>query len=221
MQHHEVHKRIILVPRLWFMKQQIGKGGKKAGRKVNKAKFPFWSGPFWTLSCCSIWNTLYGLPSRSLPLCREARELRVPVPVPVRTPQRCVCASGLCSRCPRPEALVLLGSAVSGGGTLLSFGTFIAFRFWDAQRFFPFGKRIASLQRNGFNSWEEAGDQSLLHTIKYVWSICIYVNFTIHNIYKIIIDYICVKHEYGMCIYTHMYMCMCIQPYIHAPYIGI
>lgn len=218
MQHHEVHKRIILVPRLWFMKQQIGKGGNKAGRKVNKAKFPFWSGPFWTFSCCSIWNVLYGLPSRSLLPCREARERRVLVPV--RTPQRCVCASGPCSRWPRPEALVLLGSVVSGGGTLLSCGTFIAFCFWDAQWFFSFGKRIASLQRNGFNSWEEAGDQSLLYTIKYMWSIYIYVNFTIHNIYKII-DYICVKHEYGMCIYTHLYMCIHIysHTYMHHIYI--
>lgn len=67
MQHHEVHKCIILVPQLWFMKQWVGRGGNNAGRKVNKVKFFFWNGPFWTLSCCSVWNMLYGLPSCSGP----------------------------------------------------------------------------------------------------------------------------------------------------------
>jgi len=90
MQQRGVHKWIFLVPRFWFVEQRVGRGGSTAGRNFNKAKFPFWKGPFWTLSCCSAGTCPVGFPAATVLLRQEACEPRLPglvLVVPVRASQ--------------------------------------------------------------------------------------------------------------------------------------
>lgn len=128
MQHHQVHKYTILVPHLWFIKQQIEKGGNKAGGKVIKAKFLFWNSPFWTLSWCSVWNVLCRLLSHCCHPPRGQCGLRAPGPVVGFTQT---------SQCSGP--LLLPASVV---GCLLNFWTFLSLSaFGTALSVFSFGKR--------------------------------------------------------------------------------
>lgn len=163
MQQHQVHKYTVLVPHLWFIKQQIEKGGNKAGGKVMKAKFPFWNSRFWTLSCCSVWNVLYGLPSHC---CHP------PQGVCWAEAPRSVVVSTQTSQCSGPLLLLscwqvwLVVCSTSG---LVCHFLLLA----PPSVLFLLGKGIASLQRNGFNSLEEAGDQSPLYMLEYIGSICI------------------------------------------------
>lgn len=160
MPHHKVHKRIILVPQFWFMKQRVGGGGNKAGGKVSKAEFPFWNGPFWPPFLPFCWNVLYSLPSCSILLRREVCEPNSRWRYPCGAPA--LCASGLCARCPCPEALAPLGSATRVVVPLLFFWTFPSLStLATLSGFFPFEKG-SLLQRNGFNSQEEAGDHYIL-----------------------------------------------------------
>lgn len=104
MQHHEVHKCIILAPQLWFMKQQVGRGGNKAGGTVNKAQLPFWNGPFLTFFCCSFGMCSMSFPAAPILLLWEVCELRLPgsVAASVWTSQQSVLqSSALAARVPR------------------------------------------------------------------------------------------------------------------------
>lgn len=152
MQHHQVHKCTILVPHFWFIKQQVEKGGSKAGGKVIKAKFLFWNSPFWTLSCCSVWNILSGLPSHSCRPPQGVCELRLPDPVvvPTQTSQPSV----LWASAPAASAL-LLASGISVVVCLLNIWTLLSLSAFAPSVFLTLEKGLLLYREMDLTVWRK------------------------------------------------------------------
>lgn len=148
MQQHQGYKCTILVPHLWFIKQQVGKEAKKAGGKVIKAKLLFWNSPFWPLSCCCVWNVLYGLPVPAGILHRECVGSGSQLGAGIHRDFPALGALGLCCCCPPAAKCGCLSSQLSDFS--------VTFCFWHhPQCFFLWKKELLLYRKMDLTVWRK------------------------------------------------------------------